>query len=683
MTFQTAFPNVHVSWPVSLIQLPAAAGGDFVVAEQDGTVRRIENRADIGAADLVVDLSAQINANVPNGGSLARVWNWELGLMAVAFHPDFPSVPDFFVSYTLNTGTAAAPSWTLRLSRFQWFGTTLSANDAEVLLQIAMPGPIHHAGGLTFDPQGYLMMSVGDGDVGSNAQPLDRLLGKLLRLDVNGSDALRGTAYRIPADNPFAAGGGAPEIWASGFRNPWRFGFDRSSGQLWLGDVGDTRLEEVDLITRGGNYGWPVFEGSDCQDATGACDDPSLIQPLFTYFHDNYPHSGGGNAIVGGYVYHGSAIPDLQGTYVYADFDQGLIKVLRNVGGSYTTEIVGQLNWMISSLAEDVDGELFALPYGSGVNLQRIVQHAPSDTGPPALLSATGCIDAGNPHSPAPGTVPYAINVPSFADGASTARWFNVPTDSTVSIGNDDRWQFPIGSVIAQNLSRAGRLIETRLLMHHADGWAGYSYAWNQAQTDATLLTTGKTVSLTDGAWTFPARSDCMVCHNGIGGFALGLETGQLNRTVHYDSNGRTADQLSTLDGIGLFDRTLPANPPRLAPVDEPGAALEIRARSYLHANCSGCHRPDGPTGLDIDFRYGVPTAAMNVCGIAPQRGDLGLLGAERIAPGHPEQSVIRGRIAQVGAFQMPPLGRASVDANGLAVIDAWISSLSACPVAR
>jgi uncharacterized repeat protein (TIGR03806 family) len=680
LSFVDVFPGVPLSWPVAMAQLSPAAGSGFVVAEQDGFVRYFENAPDAEGSMLVVDLSQHVNANLPDQKTLSRLVNWELGLLGVAFSPSFPEVPDFYVAYTRNAGTPQVPSWALRLSRLRWFGTPANADDEQVLLEVILPGPHHHGGSLGFDPTGHLMMGIGEGDVSSNSQLLDTLLGKLLRLDISGADPIRGTPYRIPSDNPFANGGGAPEIWAYGLRNPWKWSFDRETDELWLGDVGANLYEEVNIIQKGKNYGWPLWEGPQCHGSPDACANETLAHPYFSYYHDRYPHSGGGNAIVGGYVYRGHEISDIRGTYIYADSEQGLVVGMHDAGGVLQAAILGQLNWGISSLAEGDDGELFVLPYAQDSRALKITKSAPATGGPPPLLSLTGCVDPANPKAPAAGTIPYEINVPFWSDGAKKERWFSVPAGLTIGVDDRGDWQFPVGSVLVKTFERNGRMIETRLLMHHEDGWAGYSYEWNDEQTDAALLSLGKTTTLADGTWTFPSRADCRVCHTTAAGFTLGLQTAQLNRLAHYPESQREAHQLSSLEHIGLFDRSVSDALPSLVPLDATGASLDARARSYLHANCSYCHRPDGSTGLDMDFRFDAAFDAMGLSDVAPQRGDLGILDARRLKPGSPAQSVLFHRLDRVGAAQMPPLARNRIDLDGVAVIDEWITSLVSCP---
>jgi hypothetical protein len=217
--------------------------------------------------------------------------------------------------------------------------------------------------------------------------------------------------------------------------------------------------------------------------------------------------------------------------------------------------------------------------------------------------------------------------------------------------------------------------------MRHTDGeWAGYSYEWNDAQTDALLLPGEKTKAVGDGTWTFPSRSDCLRCHTVAAGRTLGLELGQLNGDFTYPSTGRTANQLKTLAHIGLFAAPLPASPPAY-PRYASAAPIDARARAYLHANCSNCHRPGGEAGrATMDLRFSTTFAGTNTCGVAPAGGDLGVAGATLVAPGSPDSSIVSLRGRRLDGSRMPPLATRRVDPEGVNLIDSWIRGVSSCP---
>jgi hypothetical protein len=226
----------------------------------------------------------------------------------------------------------------------------------------------------------------------------------------------------------------------------------------------------------------------------------------------------------------------------------------------------------------------------------------------------------------------------------------------------------------------AGKRVETRLLVHHDDGeWAGYSYEWLADQSDAVLLPGAKTKDLGNGmSWYYPSRNDCLQCHTVAAGRSLGLETAQMNR----DAPDGTGNQLAALDAAGAFDAPLPMAPamlPALPHPDDTAAPLDQRARAYLHANCSFCHRMGGPGRVPPDWRFANTLMQTGACNATPQDGDLGVMGALVLTPGDASKSVTSLRMHALDAHRMPPLASHVVDPDGTALVDAWIASLTSC----
>ena len=354
---QRVFPALGFAQPVLMLQAPADGTRWFVV-EQAGRVRVFANTPTVAVFDTFIDISARVT----NGG--------EMGLLGMAFHPNFPSNPRVYLYYT-NDSVAGRFS---RVSEFMLgAGGDLDPASERIVLSIGQPETNHKGGNLVFGPDGFLYIGLGDGGGANdphgaigNGQLMTTLLGKMLRIDVSPA-----AGYAIPADNPFAANpqcgaGGSgvqpcPEIFASGFRNPWRWSFDRSSGVLWAGDVGQGALEEIDRVVLGGNYGWRCFEATR---PTGlACGTPTgLLAPVAEYGRTE------GASVTGGYVYRGAAIPALAGRYVFADFISGRLwhipaatqPTLRVTGGLQT-------GLSISSFGQDVAGELYLVDYSGGL----------------------------------------------------------------------------------------------------------------------------------------------------------------------------------------------------------------------------------------------------------------------------------------------------------------------------
>ena len=256
------------------------------------------------------------------------------------------------------------------LSRFRASNGVADARSEQVLLEIAQPFANHKGGQVAFGPDGMLYLGLGDGGSGrdpmGNGQNRNVLLGKLLRLDV--SKAAAGLAYSIPADNPFAGQANArAEIWAYGLRNPWRFSFDAQTGQLWLADVGQDTREEVDIITRGGNYGWSIMEGAQCLSGA-SCNRSGLTLPVIDYAN------GEDCSVTGGFVYRGQAIAPLQGAYVYADYCSGKVWALRYDGTKLTQQgLIADAPFFISSFAVDAQGELYVLQHDAAGGVFKLV----------------------------------------------------------------------------------------------------------------------------------------------------------------------------------------------------------------------------------------------------------------------------------------------------------------------
>lgn len=330
--------------PLFMTYAPDGSGRMFIV-EQGGKVRILRDGKLLDGAFL--DLSRQISCC------------GERGLLGLAFHPDYRRNGLFFVDYTNPQGNTV-------VARYKVSSDPDRADpaSAQTLLTVEQPYANHNGGMIAFGPDKYLYIGLGDGGGGgdpqNNAQNLNSLLGKILRIDVNKSEG--GKPYGIPSDNPFVNRQGArPEIWSYGWRNPWRFSFDRQTGDLWVGDVGQNKWEEIDLQPAGkggGNYGWRLLEGTHCYNPQSGCDREGLMPPVLEYGHDL------GNSVTGGYRYRGKAIPALQGAYIYGDFGSGRIWAATESGGKWTSKEIFKDGMNFSSFAEDPDGELYAIDLG-------------------------------------------------------------------------------------------------------------------------------------------------------------------------------------------------------------------------------------------------------------------------------------------------------------------------------
>ena len=335
---------------------------------------------------------------------------------------------------------------------------------------------------------------------------------------------------------------------------------------------------------------------------------------------------------------------------------------------------------------------------------------------PVQKLSQTGCVVASDPKTLAPSVIPYEVNSPLWSDGADKTRGMALPPGAKIHVVNctanpsecpgsndgadDGKWKFPVGTVMVKSFLFDGKFVETRLFMRlNTTTWAGFSYKWDEAQTDATLESPDRDeVSFSTGQrtvdWHFPSRMDCLTCHIPDHGYAvLGPETAQMNRIL----NG--SNQLDTLQALGLFDAPIPTPykpalvQPTTSQLGSPpaSASLEQRATTYMHANCAFCHRAN-PEDVDcttdpcLDLRFGLPLAQRNICNVTPAKGGFALTNPVTLAPGHPELSVLSIRMKQppddgTGHHgRMPQIASYVVDQEATALIDSWITSITSCP---
>ena len=350
---QEAFPRLpDIPRPVAMVEVPGERR--MIVASQDGLIVSFEKSPEATELATVLDLR----------GAVLRD-GFEEGLLGLVLAPDFERSGYVYLYYNPAEGELRTV-----LSRFETAGRGADlriVRESElVLLTVPQPFHNHNGGQLAFGPDGMLYLALGDGgaagDPEGNAQDISRnLLGSIIRIDV--SNATPEQPYAIPPDNPFAGQANVKqETWAYGLRNPWRFSFDRETGDLWAGDVGQGDREEIDLIEPGGNYGWPVFEGTNCFRANNGCDGSAYIAPVAEYTHE-----GGHCSVTGGYVYRGSAVPELRGVYIYGDYCTGAMWGFAAPDAA-AGKSVEPVQWiergpMIASFAEDLDGELYILSY--------------------------------------------------------------------------------------------------------------------------------------------------------------------------------------------------------------------------------------------------------------------------------------------------------------------------------
>ncbi|MBL9094485.1 MAG: PQQ-dependent sugar dehydrogenase [Planctomycetaceae bacterium] len=712
------FPRLTFDRPVELTHAGDGNGRLFVV-EQRGVIRVFQN--DDGAAEAATFLD--IHDVVLRDGN-------EEGLLGLAFHPKYADNGQFFVYYSNKTPDVPRQSI---VSRFR-----VSADDPnkadraseEVLLRIPQPYANHNGGSIKFGPDGKLYIGLGDGglrdDPHQNAQNKSALLGKILRIDVDSRDAE--LAYAVPKDNPFvgevdALGNTARgEVWALGFRNPWRLSFDRKTGELWTADVGQDRFEEVNLVERGGNYGWNHREGAHDFYPNDAEKQSELIEPRAEYFHDE------GGSVTGGLVYRGGELRGFDGAYFYGDFESGNVWTVRvkddpaaSGRRKVDSEQVARTELSIAAFGEDQAGEMYLCSFDGGIYRLRPpgIDRAAVAEAFPKKLSETGLFASVADNRMAEGVVPYELNVPFWSDYAVKDRYVALPKAGTVRFAPEKKWEFPLGTVLVKTfwlhrdrskfadgvLSDPVRT-ETRLLVRAEEGWVGYTYIYNDEQTDAELAprdgaqTTFKVKTATgeyDQPYYFPSRADCLGCHTKAENFVLGLNTRQMNREIAY--HGDSEHQLALWEKLGLFtaklekpaaefaaypswgfgnfDRSGPsATTEKSGKRSEPQGDVETQARAWLDVNCAMCHQPQSVAPGNGDLRFHTPLARTFFVNKAPGEIRRRVEGVSLIAPGRPDKSELLSRTSLRGERQMPPLATHLIDPTGDAVLRKWIAGL-------
>ncbi|MEP0545624.1 MAG: PQQ-dependent sugar dehydrogenase [Rhodothermales bacterium] len=354
VTLEEVFTGVNFR-PITDLRHDEA--GRIYVAEQRGAIRVIEGERPLG---IYLDIRDRVGEG-----------NLEGGIMGFAFHPDYADNGYVFVGYVAGTGATRRTVFS-RFSRSADDPPVADPSSEEVLLEVAQPEFNHNGGSIAFGPDGYLYLPLGDGGNSAtqavNGQDPTTLLGSVLRIDVDNPDP--GLPYGIPPDNPFAGSDGPErdEIYAYGFRSPWRMSFDAETGDLWLGDVGQDSYEEVSRVVLGGNYGWDVMEALHCYNPRTDCSMEGLMLPVWEYDRSD------GRSVTGGYVYRGTALPELVGTYIYGDFISGKVWSLAvdPVSGAVANTELLDADFLLSSFGEGADGELYVLGYlGSVYRLAR------------------------------------------------------------------------------------------------------------------------------------------------------------------------------------------------------------------------------------------------------------------------------------------------------------------------
>ena len=678
---EDAFPGTFLSGSMD-IDWPLGSSQPFVLQRGGYIVRLLGN----GARTVVLDFSNLV------------AMRGEAGALGMALHPKFAAAADprpyVYVWYNAEGNPTRN-----RLSRFTWNGTTFDSQL--IMVDQIETSTEHNAAHVRFGPDGFLYF--GNGDDTRNTVTTQKLDGGLFsgifRIDVDQKGGgvshepprqpqnATTQGYYIPNTNPFAGVAGAcEEYYALGFRNPYSFNFDRANGTLWQADVGDSFREEVNQVVSGGNYGWPFFEGNR-PNAAGNVTIGAYYPPKYDYTHASI---GDLAAVIGGYVYRGSALPGIVGKYIYSDWPTGRVWALDTTTGKRTSLL--ESNWQNAPVGwgQDAAGELYLIGWSKILKLVAAPPHTV-----PLKLSQTGIFRNLETLKVPSAIQPYAIKSPLWSDGLAKQRLVYVPAGSTAAMTASGEVTFPPGSMLvkqfdlpanARPTGGRSRRIETRVLVVGTDTTYGVTYRWNQQGTDADLLLEPADETIVDATpaetltWHYPSAGECWSCHRAENR-VLGFRGEQLNFPVVQGGPG----QLQALATAGVFSQGSIASAP--APMADPadGAELiEARASAYLAANCSSCHHPGASYLGGGDTWNALPSVLPNSRGLVnklhsnyPMASGLGMPDSPLVAPGNPGNSILLARMKSVdGDLRMPALGRTRVDPVGVAVIQAWIQQL-------
>ncbi len=700
LAIEPAFPKLkfqdpmHIRWQADLQR--------YFVCELGSKIWSFPHDEQVESADLVVDLKQALKSFDPQRSRGCE------NVYSIAFDPDFKTNRYIYVCMILSNKTNQPLPDGSRVSRFVISGDSVPKIDtsSEVPI-ITWLGGGHNGCDLAFDRSGCLLISTGDAtdpappDQLNTGQDCSDLLSSVLRIDVRGATVEQ--PYKIPADNPFQnLPNVRPEIWAFGFRNPWRITVDPPTDQLWLGDVGWEKWEMVHRVQRGGNYGWSIREAHELLRPEVTLG-PAPISP--TRIALSHADSA---SVTGGFVYRGRALPMIQGQYLFGDWVNGRIWAVPLDDHSPHAEVAsGQLR--IIAFAPDRDGEPLIVNHLAGTSMFRLVANRSYEAELsasrefPQRLSQTGLFDDTQSQKPAGGVRAFAINHPQWQDGAVSSHFLALPDKSQVTVFNEpqpvgvlamfnSRLHYPAGTVLAKTLTmpaggRSGfprdMRIETQVL--HFDGrlWRPYTYLWNKEQTDAELVPAGgKEVTLPGSAqqrWRVHSRTECMQCHNPWPETTLAFAPEQL----HQPEAGADSQwlQLASEGYVATLNKDRQAieavrcvRKPLVPPTADDKM---VAARAYLHVNCSHCHQNGAGAGVEVSLRFQDELKNMKAVDVVPTKGTFGIEGGKIISRAKPARSSLLMRMASSSVGRMPHIGSREVDFAAVAMVNDWLASLS------
>ncbi len=675
---QRVYQQVQLQQPTDIVWLPAAQR--WIATQVNGTIVTFGSDRETATAQPFLDLNESHEKPVSN-------------TVSTTFHPDLENHPWCYVCYASKLKDPLGR----HLVRYKVTDPKRPAIDVSSRVELlSWNGDGHSGGSVQFGPDGYLYLSVGDGqppyppDEQNTGQNISDLEASILRIDVNYPTAEQ--PYRIPQDNPFVGDSNSRgEIWAFGFRNPWKMAFNPANGELFVADVGWEMREMVYRVQRGGNYGWSIMEGSQPVKKEQAV--VPISPPIFEHSHFDC------RSITGGAFWQSERLPELIGAYIYGDWMTGKVWALKTEGDRvlWHKELVDTSHQIICFMLDPL-GEVLIVGY-DGAILQLLANDAELERQEfPKQLSSTGLFADTKILRPMPGVIEYEISAHHWADGTHSRQWIAIPGREQLGLWEHPRWdlgqvhghfKFPEDTVLAKTVSyfadpanpSSEIHIETQILHLLGEEFRAYNYIWNAEQSDAWLqgdVATEVKLAIQDATapngirnqtWRHSSRSECLLCHIWSSGTVQGFTPDQLNITW------RNQAQFPNLVREGLFGVKVPQVRPIAAPHDST-RTLEERARSYLALNCSNCHRPQGGGTANFNFDHTKKLAENRIIDAAPAQGDFGIADARVVAPGDPFRSIVLYRTLKYGRGHMPQFGSTTIDRKGVALLHDWIASL-------
>lgn len=704
-TFTDLLQGIEFDRPVAIRTMPGNNKSLFIV-ERVGIIKVIDD-LDHPVPRVFMDIRDRVNASDWKNNRRTE------GLTSFAFHPNFQSNGRFFVTYCTFVATSQSngPDHHNRLSEFRASddrSTGLPESEIPYITQYD-EGDGHNINDAHFGPDGYLYVATGDegdggtGDDFNNAQKIDKdFFSAIMRIDVdnrpgnlppNPHPASSGK-YSIPADNPFVGATsflGKPvdkfkihdEFWAVGFRNPWRISFDPVTGKLYEGDVGQHAREEINLIVKGGNYGWSFKHGTLDGPKAPAPAGFTFIDPIFEY---RQPEEG--YSVTGGVVYRGSRIPSLYGFLIFADYQSGTVWALDVDHPGTPVQRLFTKPYIAGFGYDPRNGEVIMVNHDEG-KLYWLDVAGITGAEYPTRLSETGVFSDLSSLTPNPGIVPYEVNLSFWSDGALKRRWFSLPDqDQKIQFSPSQNWTFPPGAVWIKHFDlqtspNTVKRVETRVLVKTRANVYGLSYKWDDSGANADLVPDvgdTKTFTINDGSgtrnqtWRFPSRAECQQCHTPAGGYALGFNTAQLN--LNRTDGSVTTNQIGALAAAGYLENP----PPHLyglmafPRLDDETVSRTYRVKAYLAANCSQCHQPAGTAHAQWNARLDSPLSQANIINGGLYNNPTGNPANKVVAPGSIDHSAMFQRISVNDRDRMPPIGSTVLDQQAIQLLRDWIT---------